>query len=246
MPGGKVLTRGAVGWRLRWIDGLALSALCDIRKPGVAPLSASEELELTQRFRDAISQYCVAHQNPMFTPTKRLALLRRIKSAARSLEMSPDDEEAREALLVSLECDFYTRREIHFYLRRREVDFSLRVNEFATAGVFAEPLSPSVQEMLGVLAGLDIRSMSAKTPWTDPPLVDLVRALMPIWQRVTGYSPGVSNGRAPELASRFSAQLRSLLRTMGRPAPPENTISRIVKRLQSARRSHKPRDSAAK
>ena len=88
-------------------------------------------------------------------------------------------------------------------------------------------------EALKLLADLPIHLIVNSGKWADPALVDLIKAVGPVWREVTRRSlKHTSFNKEEDKHSHFAIWLGATLGKLGLPSPPQKRVTEIVKSLK--------------
>ena len=234
MPRGRVRIRGdsALG-RLSWKVGIG--SLKGYRGVKAADRSCREARNAHKKIRDAVNFYRLAHGGLKGvrpeTRTNIVKAVTKVKKNASCVVRTGGQEEKwldrlSDALSVRVNR-VNLLAGLHFAMRRQNIDiFKLRSR--IDRGTFSlDDDLPAVK----ALAKIDVKTVVPPAGHPDPPLVDLVTELMPVWQCVTGTSPYPKNDRYGHKVCPFSKWVTDLIIAAGLHPPPENTVARLV-RLQ--------------
>ena len=218
MPKGKAPISGAHGWAAQQppMEEIVLTCKGLFRRKGM-PESAPDEIKkCAGKIQKAIRSYRTYQATPMLTATERQRLLNKVVTAARKLNsqlMSGNiSETAAEKLRQQLlDVDENTLDVIHKHLCRAGFEkgvsgLQLKLRDWNEADVEDE-VSAMLDHICTLKDWVDDRKH-----WCDPLLVNLVLALAPEWQKLTGFSPSTVD---PDIGEHpFAEWVNKLLETV--------------------------------
>lgn len=229
MSGGRVPVKGGLAvHRLSWRVGI--SSLRDYIVDTQPPIKFGDARKLHRLIRDAVKIYRMAHggrkgRREPLTRTETLQAIMKVQRLAGNVVKSGGSEIWRDRLDDALSQNLHVLANLHSVFKQYGVDtYELRKRLFWQ--VFDKTDLPHVERF----AALDAKSILPERTHPDPPLVQLVVELTPIWKTMTGTSTYPRNNREGGKFSPFSDWVSLLIKEAGLTPPPVNRIPLIVKR----------------
>ncbi len=255
MPRGKISPRlGGVGWVSRTSLSATVWEMRRLAKIGVAPLGREVMKRHSGTLRAAFRKYQITRKGAV-TATSRRRVRDLIAKRAGKMLLTPKSETWRENLLDALKCttgksswrrtadgsriparDMQLRVEIHHLLLgayRRNAPPTALLQDLERALDCTIPLTLSEVEALRLLADLPNHLIVNSGKWGDPALVNLIKAVGPVWREVTGRSlKHTSFNKQEDKHSRFAIWLGATLEKLDLPPPSQTHVTKIVKSLK--------------
>ncbi|MCW8916743.1 MAG: hypothetical protein OQK24_12945, partial [Magnetovibrio sp.] len=259
MSGGRVRPRGGRAWGKLPIS-IGIKSLGPYRTANATSMGYGELRCSHKKIRESFNIYRLAHganthkKSPHdigyvpsstdthrktypVTKTKIQKSISKIQTLARRASRHDYDEEYLALLEDELHRPINMVESFYQELIQQGIDiYGLRAN------LFHQSITDNDRAMIKALGEGDFSAAIPNRSQPDPPLVQLVSELSPIWQEFTGASAYPRNNRNQNILKQgskysfFSDWISDQVRSMGLYPPPENRINKIVIKLHKIKK----------
>jgi len=231
MPAGKAAVAGGTLLILPLPYGVNIRSMRRHSKPNAQTLSVSELKNYRKALRFAFKIYRIDCARPAPTGTERQKTLGAIKSAARRFADSGKPLWA-DRLLTALDTPDLDARRLAYRALQAKGYPPIEVKRMLV-DVYARHASPDACLLPArALADIEIAELSPTGGrFPDPGLAKLVTALIPVWERVTGRTAGLTSVDevGDQKTSRFAAWLCEQCSLLEIELPPVGRVVDIVR-----------------